>query len=74
LVGAGVLAAIELDGDAVVGPEAVDGPWAEGFVAQRELDAVLDQQGSEAALEIAPDLAVTGGVVFERGPWLALPG
>jgi hypothetical protein len=62
-----VLAAIELDRDAVRGPEAVDGPGAEGFVSQRQLDVVLDEQQPEAALEVAAGFAVAGGVSFERG-------
>ena len=52
-VAARVLAAVELDGDAVGGPEAVDGVWAERFVSQRQLDAVLDEEQAEAALEVA---------------------
>jgi hypothetical protein len=40
-----VLAAVELDRDAVVGPEAVDGERAYGFIAQWQLDAVVDEQG-----------------------------
>ena len=39
LVRALVLAPVELDGDAALGPQAVDRPRADGLVAQRELDA-----------------------------------
>jgi hypothetical protein len=62
-----VLAPVEFDGDTVGGPETVDGERAERVVAQRELDAVLDQQLAEAAFELAAGLAVAGGVGLERG-------
>ena len=39
LVRALVLAPVELDGEAALGPQAVDGPGADGLVAQRQLDA-----------------------------------
>jgi hypothetical protein len=65
LVWALVLAAVELDCDAAVGPEAVDGPGAEEFVAQGELDLVLDQKLAKAAFEAAAGLAVAGRVVVE---------
>jgi hypothetical protein len=59
---AGVLAAVELDRDAAVGPEAVDGPGTDGLVAQREFDSVADEESAEAALEVALDVAVAGSV------------
>ena len=62
-----MLAAVELDRDAAVGPEAVDGPGAEGLVAEWQLDAAVDKEGAEAAFELALGLAVAGGVVVERG-------
>jgi hypothetical protein len=74
LVGAGVLAAVELDCDAVVGPEAVDGPGAEGFVAKGELYAVFDEQSAEAAFEVALHLAVARGVGFDRGSEVGAAG
>jgi hypothetical protein len=63
-----VLAAIELDRDAVRGPEAVDGPGAEGFDSHRQLDVVLDEQQPEAALEVA---ALLRGTCFGGARGLA---
>jgi len=60
LVGALVLASVELDGDVAVAPQAVDGPRADGLVAQRQLDPALDEQLAEAALEAAFHLAGLG--------------
>ena len=60
-----MLAPVELDDDAAVGPEAVDGPGAEGLVSQRELDRALDEQPAEAALEPALRFAVAGRVVSQ---------
>jgi hypothetical protein len=62
-----VLAAVELDDDAPVAPEAVDDVRAERLVASGQLDAVADQQRSEAPLEGALRLAVTGRVGIEGG-------
>ena len=60
-----VLAPIELDGDALVGPQAVDRPRPDGLVALGQLDAVLDEKVAEAPLEAALHLAVAGRVVLQ---------
>ena len=62
-----MLAAVELDDDAAVGPDAVHEVRAERVVTQWELDAVAGQQGPKASLELALGLAVPGRVGVERG-------
>ena len=44
------------------------------MVAAGQLDAVLDEQSAEATLEVPLDLAVAGGVGFERGPEVRAAG
>ena len=74
LVRALVLAAVELDDDAAVRPEAVDGPWTDELVSERQLDLSADQQSAEAALEVALHLAMTGRVRLEDGSEVGAAG
>src|SRR3954471_17620950 len=52
VAGAVVDVADELDGEAVLGPAAVDAPAARNAVGDRKRQAVLLQQGDELALEL----------------------
>ena len=69
-----MLASVELDGDAVRGPQAVDGPRADRFVAQRQLDPVADEQRAEAPLQLALHLPVAGRVLVQRGTQVGAAG
>jgi hypothetical protein len=69
-----VLAAVELDDDAVLRPEAVDGVWADRLVPERQLDAVADEQPAEAALEVALDRAVAWRVGYYGGAQVGAAG
>ena len=62
-----MLAAVELDDDSSVAPEAVHFVGADALVAFRKFDLVADEQRAEAALEPALGLAVARGVGIEGG-------
>src|SRR5512133_1818890 len=62
-----MLAPIELDDDALLGPEAVDCPGPDLLVAPREFDPVADEELAEAPFQAALHLAVAGGVLARRG-------
>src|SRR5512133_1902395 len=62
-----MLAPIELDDDAPLGPEAVDCPGPDLLVAPREFDPVADEELAEAPFQAALHLAVAGGVLAQRG-------
>ena len=70
-----VLAPVELDGDAAVRPQAVDGPGAE---AVRCAAAARSRGGSatggSAGFQLALHVAVTGRVFGQRGAEVALRG
>ena len=55
---------VELDGELVVRPAAVDIVRARGLVRDRQRQALLAQQGAEAALELTEQ---DGRVTFEDG-------
>ena len=67
LVGAGVLASVEFDHNPAVRPEAVDGPGTEALVAQWKVDPAPEQELAKAAFQVALDLAMARGMLFESG-------
>jgi hypothetical protein len=67
LVRAVVLAAVELDNDPLVAPQAVDRPGPDGRVALWQLNAAADQEPAKAPLELALGRPPAGDVGVQRG-------